>query len=308
MKVKIKLIALFFSAVFSQSYAQRDSISKEYESASEYDVTNPYLMKRLKRHWEIDSELDTSRYVKRKRFQYVFDLSRRFECNFNEHKIDVDTFLLKQLLLCRQNDTIDEFAYYMWLDPCIYTTYEDDIHVFTLDTEQKDSSVILVTLCDGDSEPRFGYNLGTFLVFKKEKAKYKLTDVGFGKISALDFDKQGRVQPLVCVYPKEGNPFDILEVRLAWDGKHLIENQITGGTYNDSEGEDHTFSSAELKKEGRYEPLANEYIHGKADILRGVKIHWRYNSYSLYQKKNATDPEEKKAYRKLKWTRGFRID
>ena len=230
-----------------------------------------------------------------------------------------NTNLLKKINLCTDSKIWGVMAYHLFLQPC-KTITSQDARIFTLDKEQKDSGVLFIAICEGDSpiEKVPGTTLGVFLVLKKENNQYKLTDTGFGKLVAFDVDKNNRIQPIIYGESKNFNYPDYviendlpyyLEIRMAWDGEHLQANEVISAEFPkrnilETNGVEQVLSINEMKNLKLYDPLRQSYINQADDILKGVKIHWRFRSWSLKYKKEPNAIEQ----HKKKWTKGFKIE
>ena len=295
---------------------KKDSLKEivKNDLSSESDkLTKSYVLK-------IDSQLDTSEYRERKRFINAFDMYSRYDCLYDTivRKI-TNLALFRKLHLCTDSKEWGEIAYHLFLKPCAEITNED-FHIFTLDKEQKDSSILFIAICEGDSpiEKVPGTTLGVFLVLKKENNQYKLTDTGFGKLVAFDVDKNNRIQPIIYGESKNFNYPDYviendlpyhLEIRMAWNGEHLQANEVISAEFPkrnilETNGVEQVLSINEMKNLKLYDPLRQSYINQADDILNGVKIHWRFRSWSLKYKKEPDAIEQ----HKKKWTKGFKIE
>jgi hypothetical protein len=235
MRHKLASITLPFFFVLIQCHAQIDSAAVNDSTLYPYLLIDekgfhPHELINYKRQLEMDKELDTAFYKERKRFCYTACDAYSQGFIYRSLNLSVDTKLLRQLLLCSENDTIEEEAYNLILEPCnkIKNEINDNgIQVFTLDEAQKDSSILFVRTV-GDNDPRETGYLGVFLVFRKNKTQYDLTDVGFGALVGFDVLKSGRLQPLIWASPKKA-PINIqnAEIRLEWNGEHLKANEVT---------------------------------------------------------------------------------
>lgn len=310
---KINLVAiLFFSilTIVSCGDSPKGTLSKEKignNSSSDYDkLIQSYVLK-------IDSQLDTNEYRERKRFINAFDYNDKYNCKYDFGSSLLNKSLIKELGLCTNSKDI-QVNYHLILNICEKIT-DEDFHIFTFDKEQKDSSVLFIAICEGDVpvEKVSGTTLGTFLVFKKQKSSYQLTDIGFGKLVAFDFDKNNRIQPIIFGeskdynYPnyieKNGSP-NHLEIRMAWNGEHLQANEIISAEFPEKDMFEQIFSINEMKKRELYTPIRQAYIGQADDILNNVKIHWRFRSWSLKYKQEPNAIEQ----HKKKWTKGFKIE
>jgi hypothetical protein len=266
----------------------------------------------LKTQADIDADIDTSIFQKRLRFACnTHDLWAGGCVGFLDSSL-VDRQLMRKLLLCKDNENTDEIAYHMHLEPCD-NMRSNKIRIFTLDRSQKDSSVLLVSICEGDDadqDPRTNLyeSKGVFLVFKKKDDDYKITDAGFGIIAAFDFDKNDKMYPII--YGRTfsnilGNDPSHLEVRFIWDGNHLKSDEVI--FFNMNFFFDNFMSSSDIKRSKKYSYLAKNYLKNSEEIQKGVKIHWRNRSFSLKQR-NINDPKSRKFYRDSIWNRGLKID
>ncbi len=287
--------------------------SQKSEIQKDIDLVTNKLQIRL------DSELDTSQYANRKRFVFPFDYGQQYICRYGFGNLPVNKQLLEQLRLCTCKNTEKkaDIVYHLYLKNCDNIT-NDDVCIFTFDKAQKDSSALFVAIChdDGDVMEQVRGRpptTGTFMVFKREGNMYKLADVGFGKLVAFDFDKNDKLQPIIygCsrnhTTPYQTVEFDSIygmEIRLAWDGQHLNANEVIGVTHEDSKD---IFSTYEMKRKKIYESVKALYVTQPNDILRGVKIHWRYRSFSLKARYTEEDRQSRRYYSKF-WKRGFKID
>jgi hypothetical protein len=237
----------------------------------------------------LDSHLDTSLYKERIRLLMALDCGDNNLCDYHFSENKLDKGLLKKLNLCKINDTNDVYAYYLLLEECDYVC-SDEMRVFTLDKAQKDSSVLLVAICEGDQDPR-NSSQGLCLVFMRQEGNYNLTDIVFGKLTAFDVDKNDRLHPIFWGYgerfypeKKSDEPYS-LEVQMGWDGKHLKSNEIVGVDFSDS----NTLSTKDMKSQGIYNRLSKKYIGLGADMVKGRKIHWIFRSYARHLKYNEPD-------------------
>ena len=135
-------------------------------------------------------------------------------------------------------------------------------------------------------------------MFKKNKMQYHLTDIGFGKLVGFDVLKSGWLQPIIWILaknqsyanPKQAEAYkkrapNHLEIRLEWNGEHLKANEVTLLQESYYDGDHDYFSTNDLKKHKKYRRLRKFYISEEHEIQKGVKIHWQYNSLSLYFRK-----------------------
>jgi hypothetical protein len=311
MRHKLASITLLFFFVLIQCHAQIDSAAVNDSTLYPYLLIDekgfhPHELINYKRQLEMDKELDIAFYKERKRFCYTACDAYSQGFIYRSLNLPVDTKLLRQLLLCSENDTIEEEAYNLILEPCnnIKNAENDNhIRVFTLDEAQKDSSILFVRT-DGDNDPRRTGYLGGFLVFRKDKTQYHLTDVGFGELVGFDVLKSGRLQPLIWVFPKNAsNAIQNAEIRLEWDGEHLKANEVTLLQQVNPLGFYINFSTNDIKKHKKYKRLRKLCINEEHEIQKGVKIHWKHNSFSLSNRmlKNVD-------YRDFWNDKGFKID
>ncbi len=316
--ILMSILSLYLVSCF----AQQDSLKIKKNKGRFIDTQDKNIDK--KTYLKIDAEIDTSLYIERKRCIYPFSPMLRYSCNYNYlGNPPINQVLLNQLQLCTFNnpDTSDEFAYHLRLKNCD-DIENNDIRIFTFDKDQKDSSLLLVTICEGDlsNGRRLSDSWGAFLVFKREKVAYQLTDIGFGKIVAFDFDKYNRMHPIVYgetenakrVAYDEMKPQTVVfaEVRLSWDGTHLKANEVVGAEFigPNNSVENTILSISEMKKRKLYNSVKRRYAKKRDDILRGVKIHWRYRSYTLMKRKTDKHHKNDEYYESEKWKNGFKID
>jgi hypothetical protein len=268
-----------------------DSIVLDEELLSK--ISSPFQL-------EIDADLDTQFFQKRIRFGYSLD--DLWSCNpdFLDTSL-VDKRLMRKLLLCKDNDSKDEIAYHMHLELC-NLMQDNKIRIFTLDKAQKDSSILLVSIEHGDDYDNTHHiGTGVFLVFKKVNTEYKITDVGFGNIIALDIDKQDKIYPIIYGHTYlnlgyDSNPSHI-EVRMKWEGKHFSTHEVVSfGTRG--------LSASVIKKNKEYSSLAEKVVSQSEDWQKGVKIHYFFRSHIRELRKEPRG----KFYRDSIWTRGFKID
>jgi hypothetical protein len=257
---------------------------------------------------DIDADIDTSLFKKRFRLictsKSIFDLGNNVIEGLDKSLVNVN--LLRQLLLCKVNDSIEEYAYHMPLENCNHVNL--DLRIFTLDKDQKDSSVLLVYINEGDTyEEKITFDAGVFLVFNKQGNSYKIKDIGFRRLAAFDCDKNNKLYPIFFGWSNLGDRDKMTgwgETRLKWDGNHLVAHEVV---MLREDWDYMNFLTPKTIKENKfYRTCANRFL-GSSEIQKGVKIHWREGSRSL---KLRNDPKYRgeKFFRDTIWNRGFKID
>jgi hypothetical protein len=257
---------------------------------------------------DIDADIDTSLFKKRFRLictsKSIFDLGNNIIEGLDKSLVNVN--LLRQLLLCKVNDSIEEYAYHMPLENCNHVNL--DLRIFTLDKDQKDSSVLLVYINEGDTyEEKITFDAGVFLVFNKQGNSYKIKDIGFRRLAAFDCDKNNKLYPIFFGWSNLGDRDKMTgwgETRLKWDGNHLVAHEVV--MLREDWNYMNFLTPKTIKKNKFYKSCANRFLGG-SEIQKGVKIHWREGSRSL-KLRNNSKCTRRNFFRDTIWTRGFKID
>lgn len=303
-------VIILLSVTFFCDCSTKDASTKQQQTNNSLSNYERFIQASV---LKIDAELDTAQYTNRQRFINPFTIDGKYNCNYNP-SAGINRQLLKKMMLCMDNKDSETIAYHLFLKPC-ETIVDEDFRIFTLDKEQKDSSILLVAICEGDApvEKVIGTTLGTFLVFKKQNDSYQLTDVGFGKLVAFDCDKNNRLQPIIFGesqnysypdYEEKSTKPNYLEMRLNWNGEHLETSDIISIQLPERDKIEQILSNQEVKNQNLYKSIKDTYINHPDDILENIKIHWRFRSWSLKYRKEANTIQQ----HKNKWIKGFKIE